>query len=99
MSDLQPDLFARARRSDPETSHAAAERVNFAAAHYRAISGALAGCEATIYQIASLTGLSHVQVARRLPEMQEAGIAEPTGTTAAGPTGRQCRLWRAKAPQ
>lgn len=104
MSDF--DLFAfadtRARRTDPHTSHEAAQRVTFAAAHYRAIKGAFGQAEhygdgtATIYQIAAASGLTHVQVARRLPEMQSAGLVEPTGTTAPGPTGRQCRLWRAR---
>lgn len=97
-SCLKVDLYSaaehRARRSDPETSHAAAAQLSSAEAHCGAILGALADGEATIYQIASRTGLNHVQVARRLPELKADGKAVPTGQTAAAPTGRQCRVWR-----
>lgn len=84
----------RARRTDPDTSKQAAERVsNFAAGHYAGIRCALVIGPATIYEIAARTGLDHVAVARRLSEMQRAGIAAPTSETRPGPTGRQCRVW------
>lgn len=85
----------RARRRDPATSQEAASRVsNFAAGHYAGIRCALVIGPATIYEIAARTGLDHVAVARRLSEMERAGIAEPTTETRPGPTGRQCRVWR-----
>ena len=85
----------RARRTDPWTSHAAAEELTSAEAHYRAIGKSLRNGPATIYQLSARTGLSHVQIARRLPEMQRLGQAQPTGETATGPNGRQCRVWAA----
>lgn len=94
MDDLFTIAERRARASDPETSHAAARMVTFDHAHYGAILGALSWGEATIYDIAIRSGLTHVQVARRLPEMQEKRLVCPTGETAVGPTGRQCRVWR-----
>jgi predicted Rossmann fold nucleotide-binding protein DprA/Smf involved in DNA uptake len=92
--DILESAYLRYRSTDPDTSKAAAEHVSFAHAHYTAILGALGDGEATIYQIAHRTGLSHVQVARRLPEMQSREMVCPTGQTVLGPTGRQCRLWR-----
>lgn len=84
----------RARRRDPFTSQLAASRVsNFAAGHYAGIRTALLIGPATIYEIAARTGLDHVAVARRLSEMERAGIAAPTNETRPGPTGRQCRVW------
>lgn len=81
-----------ARRRDPETSKAAARRaVEFAAGHYARIFDALEA-DGTIYEIGQRCGLDHVAVARRLPEMAKAGLAEPTETRREG-----CRVWRRKA--
>lgn len=88
------DTRTRARATDPETSHEAAERVgDLASVHHREIGAALRKQPGTIYSLAWRTGLSHVQVARRLPEMQKLGLAEPTGDTALSPSGRPCRVW------
>lgn len=83
----------RARRDDVGTSQEAASRVReFDGEHYRLILEALAvGC-GTIYTIAARTRLSHVQIARRLPELEQAGKVRAEGV-APGPTGRSCRLW------
>jgi hypothetical protein len=94
----QPDFFdlPLARDTDPTTSHEAAARVGeFASEHHQAIILALTGRKGTIYQIGEWTGLTHVQVARRMVELERGGIARPDGT-AEGPTGRQCRVWRLK---
>lgn len=81
----------RARRRDPETSHAAASRASeFAAVHMAAIRKALTLGSGTIYEIAERTGLDHVQVARRLPEMRDAKVSDEKRC---GPTGRMCRVW------
>ena len=94
--NLTPDLFAPhpvARRHDPATSHAAATSMTRAALdHHEVILGVL-WRPMTIYHIAMLTGLDHVQVARRMPELEQLGQARPTGETAAGPSGRECRIW------
>lgn len=88
------DTRTRARATDPHTSHEAAERASdLAPVHYREIGAALKRSPGTIYSLAWRTGLSHVQVARRLPEMQKLGLAEPTGETAPSPWGRACRVW------
>jgi predicted ArsR family transcriptional regulator len=62
--------------------------------HYDAIHSALvqAGPQ-TIHELAQQTRLTHVQVARRLPEMR--GRAVVTAQTRPGPAGRKCRVWRA----
>lgn len=99
--NLTPDLFApqpAARRSDPATSHAAAASMGKAARdHHEAILGVL-WRPMTIYHIAKLTGLDHVQVARRMPELEQLGQVRPTGGTEAGPSGRQCRVWERVYP-
>lgn len=88
--------FTRARRDDPETSKAAARNVeNFAHGHYALIAGALKlHGPGTIYELAAWTKLSHVQVARRLPEMS--AIAERTGEKRPSPSGNGCGVWRLK---
>lgn len=61
--------------------------------HVEAIHAALAACgPQTIHELAARTRLTHVQVARRLPEMH--GQAEVTSELRAGPQGRRCRVWR-----
>jgi CRP-like cAMP-binding protein len=86
-------ITPRARASDAPTSHQAAENARaFARDHYALILGVL-WRPMTIYRIATLTGLTHVQVARRMPELQQRGEARPTGETAPGESGAQCRLW------
>jgi hypothetical protein len=83
----------RARREDPVTSKlAAAQAEELSNAHYALIKQALASVAgATIYELEALTGLDHVQIARRLPEMKDL-IATPQ--TRPGPSGRQCRVWK-----
>jgi predicted ArsR family transcriptional regulator len=86
----------RARRDDPSTSQlAAAQAVKLAQDHHAKIKGALEKRDGTIYELAAATGLTHVQVARRMPELQAAGdIAVVATETRASPSGRQCRVWR-----
>lgn len=78
-----------ARKRDPETSKDAARRaVEFASGHHARIFEALQ-TPGTIYEIGQRCGLDHVAVARRLPEMAKAGLAQPTDDRRAG-----CRVWR-----
>lgn len=98
----------RARTRDPQTSHDAAERAaEFAATHEGIIFGALhdAGMRgATIKEIAAMTRLSDVQVARRLCAMErnktvrreQIGIREVRGRLFSTPvyTARNgCAVW------
>lgn len=66
----------RARRTDPETSHAAAANAEkFASSHAGRIVAALKDLgTGTAHEIAVATGLSVVQVDRRRKEMELAGL-------------------------
>lgn len=89
---------ARARKTDPETSHRAADRAESMAVRDCAkIVRALEQGPGTIYTIGERCGLHPVAVARRLPEMEreEPPRAKPTGGTEIGPNGRWCRIWQA----
>jgi hypothetical protein len=94
---LAIDFTARARRNDPHTSRAAAERVSkFEGAHFKAILRALEQGDGTIYEIASRTAaprLDHVQCARRLGELLAANIVERRGDTRPSPSGSPCAVW------
>jgi predicted ArsR family transcriptional regulator len=84
----------RARRDDPATSQlAAAKACHLAAEHRARILDALERADGTIYEIAARTELTHVQVARRMPELERAGDAATTDETRVSPSGRGCRVW------
>lgn len=84
----------RARRRDPATSQASASRVReFDAEHYTKILDALEHADGSIYQIAERTGLTHVQVARRMPELEAGHKVTTTDETRVSPSGRGCRVW------
>lgn len=99
----QPDLFGNpiaapaARSTDPGTSHEAAlSAKELAERHARIILEALrthGPCGKD--RIAALTRLTGVQVCRRLPELQRAGLIEETGKTVTSTAGRKEREWRA----
>lgn len=73
------------RRSDPETSHAAAEKsADFRAKHEARIFGAIfdAGERGLNYrEIAAATGLEPVAVARRLKGMERRGLITRSALT------------------
>lgn len=91
----QMSLFDRpvARRRDPETSHKAAQKaMNFAPRHEATIFGAI--CEtgeqgATAKEISRSTGLTDVQVNRRLKAMGDRNLIVRTGEHREG-----CCAWR-----
>lgn len=94
----------RARRSDPHTSRDAAAMAGDAVGeHCRRILAVL-DSGLTIYAIAERSGLTHVQVARRMPDLADAALArrrvigaDDDGrlryATRPSPSGRQCALW------
>jgi hypothetical protein len=89
----------RARATDPETSHAAAARAGlFAKGHASRILAALHELgSATAHEIAAATGLTVVQIDRRLPELERAGKARVL-TMAAHPLVRDgYRVWTRSA--
>ena len=87
-----------ARNQDPQTSHKAARQVSiFQNTHHRKIYEALQTMkDGTFYEIADRSGLEPSSVWRRLNEMEKDGLIQPTGEERRGPTGRMCRVWRAK---
>lgn len=96
-AQLALDFTKRARRDDPVTSHQAAAQVQeFAHHHHAKILGSLiTQGRATIHELAERLGLDHVQIARRLPELQALAVARPTDETKPSPKGRPCRVWEA----
>lgn len=86
-----------ARRSDPETSHAAAARVaEFSAGHHAAILAALRGmpCGGTVYEIASAVEIPAHAIGKRMIELQRDGKVRDTGLTSPSPSNRPCRVWK-----
>jgi len=87
--------FFRSRKTDPQTSHDAAEQAQeLADKHFAKIHFALAkygpmGKDG----IANKTGLDSSQVARRLPEMQKIGLVMLTGGFAMSNAKRKEREW------
>jgi len=96
---MQMNIEFHARRTDPETSHEAAARVReFAGEHHRRILAAIDPVHgSTIYDIADMSGMDHVAVARRMIELAsevDGRIARVKAKgTRPGPTGRMCRVW------
>lgn len=76
--NLEQDTICRVRATDPLSSVLAAEGASrFAGSHKERILAALAELvTATAHNISSATGLTVVQVDRRLPELNRDGLAE-----------------------
>lgn len=92
VSDFKPSN-SLSRSSDPITSKVAGEKTKeFRARHIAKIWGCLKDYGNKTYkEIASLTGLEPVAVARRRKEMEENHLIEVLEETRNG-----CSLWRAK---
>lgn len=90
--------FLKARRTDPETSHQAAEKADtLAEKHAQIICNTLAdhgplGKDG----IAAKSSLRPDQVWRRLSELEKWGMIEQTGNTVKSMAGRQEREWMLK---
>ena len=86
-----------ARKTDPATSKEAAERVReFFAGHAQKVLDCLkAHGPQTPEQIGARIGLDPYAIRKRLPELERAGFAQPTGETAPTASGRSQRVWRA----
>ena len=95
--------FARARRRDPITSHAAADRLTAAAHHHALIVLALKDHgPMTIDEIGALriAGIDKIEAARRLPELASMRVvrvvtADGSDVTRPGSSGRMQRVWEA----
>ncbi len=89
----------RARRTDRETSHAAARSmVEGAAQHQRRIVAALrTHGPMGRFAIASKTGMDPIAVARRMGELVANRLVELTDDHEETPSGRRGSVWRAVA--
>jgi DNA-binding MarR family transcriptional regulator len=76
-------LFAAARKTDPETSHAAANRAPVAG-HCAKVLKALASGPAGQTEIARRAGMTVAAVSKRLPDLRRAGLIERTGREVEG---------------
>ena len=89
-------LFSQARKTDPQTSHDAAARVNeFRGEQHARILDALAAGPAGASRIAERCGLNSHQVGKRLHELEVMGRIALTGRTVASASGRGEREWQA----
>ena len=80
----------RARRTDPQTSQRSATRARqFTAGHFALILDALALGAANFKEIAERCGLERHAVARRLPELEQAGRVKRTDVER-----DNCTVWR-----
>lgn len=84
------------RAHDPLASIRAAERsVRFSEGHCRLILDALERRPATAHELQSSTGLTVVQIDRRLPELQRAGKARVVQVAGEDLTRGGARVWEA----
>ena len=86
---------SHSRRTDPATSKEAATAAEkFAKSHAGIILAALREYGAcTKDELANLIDLNGTQIARRLPDLFDAGLAKPTGQTRSSESGLQERVW------
>ena len=97
MTNQQSFDFARARTTDPETSHKAAKSIGETAnKHYHIIYDCLMDYGALGKDgISKITGLESNQISRRLPEMQKIGWVELTGAEVLSKYNKAEREWKA----
>ena len=93
MQQLNFDFGHPARSTDPDTSHIAANMLDFRNKHFKAILHVLTEPLGKS-KIALYSGLDGVQVCRRLSEMHRAGLVEPTGKEVTSKSNRPEREWR-----
>jgi DNA-binding transcriptional ArsR family regulator len=90
--------LVRARRTDPSTSKTAAKNAErFAASHAGRILEELRKGPRTAAGLSAMTGVTLVQIDRRLPEMEEAGLVETLDDGQGGAVSiGGYRIWKAK---
>lgn len=88
-------FFSRARKTDPTTSHEAADSVKETAKHHMAIIHETLETNGPMGKdyIAQKSGLRPDQVWRRLSEMEKLGMVKLTGRTVDSFSGRKEREW------
>lgn len=97
MNQLAIEPRTHARRTDPITSHMAAEQLSqFAGSHCDLILAALKQHGPMIAdEIAEVTGLLPHQVLKRLPDLKDKELAIPRGDERLSMAGRFERVWAA----
>lgn len=92
---MHTEWWKKVRKDDPKTSRIAAQTLNnMEANHHARILYALRKYGPLIaHEIADATGLDHVQVCRRLPELEDDDLVFDTGETRKSPSGRPARVW------
>ncbi len=93
------DLFeyAAARRTDPRTSHAAAEAIYAQIPNLEAmVLRHLQARSMTIDELVEITGLDKVTISPRLRPLCKKGLAFESGLTRPGKSGRQQTVWAAR---
>ena len=100
MTQLDLDFATRhSRRTDPETSHAAAASLTSVETHKALILAYLKSIAPRSEIFESIASAVHMEphaVARRLPDLMRDGLIERTEETRRTSTGRTARCWRAK---
>ena len=89
-----PDWRKRVRRTDPDTSMIAA-KVAPVSKHGKMVLEGLKQGSGTSYEIGRRVGLDHVQVSRRMPELEAQGLVRVVGREL-GDAGTYCRCWALK---
>lgn len=89
----------KARSTDPITSHMAADSAKELAKRHRerivqCLTEGPCGCS----ELAKRTGLDPHQVGKRMKELEQEGLAIPTGRTVLSRSGRQEREWMFAIP-
>lgn len=88
----------RARLLDPQTSkHAAEQAALFSGSHCERITAALEGGPLSAKEISRATGLTVVQVDRRLPELERQGKTQVAKEGGIDMTRNGYRVWRLTA--
>ena len=93
--DLTPPL---ARRSDPDTSHAAAKDAGLKASHGRQlVLRHLADSPLTDFELAARTGWQQTSIGKRRGECMAAGLVGATVLKRLTPSGSLARVWEITA--
>ena len=96
-AQLTLDFKHRARRKDPETSHIAAAGSSHKPGRYVLVIEALRslyGQQGTCYEIAKAASMTHVDVARRMKNLEGRGYVIRTDKRRIGDCGFPCTVWQ-----
>lgn len=85
-----------ARRSDPETSHAAANQFRPREAHTNVLAALREFGNATDFELAARLGLQQTSVGKRRGELRDAGLVEDSGKRRCSPSGSSAIVWKIK---